>query len=332
MRMNQIIIIFLLIFISACSQEESQESKAIREGNTHLPLLSIDVTEIDDTTYLVTAHLDKGTGVSEIGFCWSEQPSPTKYDHLIKKDASKFEHTFHLTSGEKIKYVRAFATNDSGTGYSNGKKLFIESDTTNETKLIYDVDGNKYESIKIGNYNWMKSNLKVTKFNNGDPILQIGDSATWSMVELPAYSIYDNVPEHKEDYGIIYNGYVMRDERNVCPQGWHASTREEWKDIIDFYGGVNNAGASLKEVGYDHWKAPNESATNESGFTGRGGGDRKVYGNFNGIGEYNIWWTDTYGNQGANYIYILHYDIANVSSSSANMKSGMYVRCVEDHD
>ena len=43
------------------------------------------------------------------------------------------------------------------------------------------------------------------------------------------------------------------------------------------------------------WFAPNEGATNESGFTALPGGFRDFNGTFYGIGDYGGWWSSSEG-------------------------------------
>ncbi len=46
-------------------------------------------------------------------------------------------------------------------------------------EIVTDIDGNQYNTVQIGDQVWLKENLKVTRFSNGDPIYE-----TTSM-ELP---------------------------------------------------------------------------------------------------------------------------------------------------
>lgn len=43
---------------------------------------------------------------------------------------------------------------------------------------VTDVDGNFYETVIIGNQEWMAENLKTSSYSNGESILNIPDSDT----------------------------------------------------------------------------------------------------------------------------------------------------------
>ena len=132
-------------------------------------------------------------------------------------------------------YVRAYATNESGTGYGN-EISFVSGTVT-------DVDENIYHIVSIGNQIWMVENLKTTKYNDGSTIPHVTDSTLWEQLTSPAYCWFDNHEmDNKDTYGALYNYYAVETEK-LCPKGWHVQTDYEWLVLTEFLGG-----ASLRKV------------------------------------------------------------------------------------
>lgn len=94
-------------------------------------------------------------------------------------------------------------------------------------EIVIDIDGNRYETIKIGNSIWFASNLKTTRFSNGDKITNIKDDENWKKNDGPAYCIFNNDMKNY-DFGCLYNLYTIIDKRNICPKGWHVATGDDW--------------------------------------------------------------------------------------------------------
>jgi uncharacterized protein (TIGR02145 family) len=114
---------------------------------------------------------------------------------------------------------------DSNSSEKNQDEL-MEIQTNDE--IITDIDGNKYETIKIGPSIWLGSNLKATRFSNGDKIPNIKDDETWKKNNGPSYCFFNNDLKHK-DFGCLYNLYTIIDKRNICPKGWHVASKDEWQ-------------------------------------------------------------------------------------------------------
>src|SRR5664280_630451 len=148
---------------------------------------------------------------------------------------------------------------------------------------VTDIDGNVYHQIIIGTQTWMVENLKTKRYRNGDVIATtIPSTLDISKEVAPKYQwAYDGDEKNVPDNGRLYTWYVLTDNRNVCPTGWHVSTDAEWTILVNFLGGDTVALGKLKEAGTLHWKNPN-TATNESGFTALPAGNRPD--NFEGIG------------------------------------------------
>jgi uncharacterized protein (TIGR02145 family) len=117
----------------------------------------------------------------------------------------------------------------------------------------------------------------------------VTDDWTWAGLTSGAYSWVDNDDTNKDVYGGLYNWYAV-DTGKLCPDGWSVPTSEAWGPLVDKLGGYAHAGGALKEAGTAHWDPPNTGATNQSGFTALGAGERNVDGTFDAKGQYAFWW------------------------------------------
>ena len=91
-------------------------------------------------------------------------------------------------------------------------------DVFEETVPVVDIDENVYETVVIGDQLWMKENLKVTRYNNGDEIPSGYNNEEWTTLTIGAYAVYDDNPTNADVYGNLYNWYAVDDERGICPE------------------------------------------------------------------------------------------------------------------
>jgi len=228
-----------------------------------------------------------------------------------------------------------FSCSDKSTEPDDDGNNYSQADT------VYDIDGNEYQTVTIGNQVWMVENLKVTHFRNGDPIPYIAGLAEWSDLFSPACCGYENSDSLVEIYGLLYNWYAVSDTHNLTPQGWHVSTDEDWKKLELFLcmdtSEINlsgqrgtDQGGQLKETGLLHWKDYNMGATNSSGFTALPGGYRFFYGTFNNVGNLGTWWTLTERDSTKAWSRILSNSYAGVFRADYPKNYGFSVRCIKD--
>jgi uncharacterized protein (TIGR02145 family) len=269
---------------------------------------------------------DGGGAVTASGICWATTINPTinNFKTTDGTATGTFVSTLTgLTSGGTTYYVRAYATNSSGTAYGN--------QLTFNTNLA-DVDGNSYKTVTIGTQVWMAENLKTTKYNDGTAISNVTDNTAWSTNTTGAYCNYSNTLANSDIYGSLYNWYVAAstNSKKVCPIGWHVPTDAEWTTLTTYLGGGSVAGGKLKETTTIHWLSPNTGATNETGFTALPGGYRDGSGSFGLIGIYGFWWSSSIsGTTYAWYRYMINSN-GSISGGDNPQHAGSYVRCLKD--
>ena len=224
-----------------------------------------------------------------------------------------------LNSGTTY-HFRVKAVNSLGSTYGDDLSFSTLSTVT-------DVDGNNYNYVVIGSQTWMKENLKVTRYRNGDLIgttvpatLDISGEAT------PKYQwAYDGNEGNVSIYGRLYTWWAIIDSRNICPVGWHLPSDNEWTVLTDYLGGIYISGGKMKESGTIHWASPNEGATNESGFTALPAGYRSDYGSFTSVGADGHWWSSS--DYWFRYIWS---NSANINRDFSSRPYGFSVRCLKD--
>jgi len=230
--------------------------------------------------------------------------------------------------------------------YNNGERILFKGFSSNYARVLtlvptqrqivdfnfipcFDFDGHYYAVVTIGTQTWMAENLKTTRYIDGIGIPLVTDLTAWVNLSTPAYCWYDNnqFPDGNT-YGALYNWFTVK-TGSLCPIGWHMPTDIEWTTLTDYLAGSGVAGGKLKETGTAHWTAPNNGATNETGFTALPGGSR-FNGVFDDIGVYGRWWSISLYNTNTSWGRYIQYSGNSILSSNYGWKSGFSVRCVRD--
>lgn len=267
-----------------------------------------------------------GAEVTARGVCWSNSQNPTISSNKTNDGSGNGSFVSNITglSSSTTYYVRAYATNNEGTGYGN------EQSFTSNGIAVQDIDGNYYNTVIIGPQTWMKENLKSTRYNDGSSIPNITDNTSWENLSYGAYCWYDNdQSSYKSTYGALYNWYAVNTGK-LCPTGWHVPNENEWSALINYLGGTGIAGGKLKETGTIHWNPPNTGATNESGFSARGSGYRSYGGAFTAIGQTGAWWSATENDASSAGTRGLRSDSQSVDAYINGKIHGFSVRCIKN--
>ena len=194
-----------------------------------------------------------------------------------------------------------------------------------------DQDGNVYKTVTIGTQTWMAENLRTTKYNDGTSIPLVTNDDKWSNLSTGAYCNCNNTTNSDTiaTYGRFYNWHAVNTGK-LAPKGWHLPTDAEWIELIDYLGGLSDAGGKLKEIGATHWNNPNEGATNETGFTALPVGYRTNDGRFFNFGFQGCWWIAAEYLSGYPLCRLVTYQHSGVGRSAMIKEMGVSVRCVRD--
>lgn len=222
-----------------------------------------------------------------------------------------------------------------------------------------------YKSITIGKQTWMKENLNVSSFRNGDPIPEAKTKEEWIIAGIegkPAWCYYDNDPKNDEKYGKLYNWYAVNDPRGLAPIGWRIPAFDD-SNILDTYL-WGDVGMKLKnESGWDSWSVEERckactgwtdnqrklkkcsscnnkgfriSATksgngsNSSGFAALPGGYRNANGEFEKMGQQcNLWSSTQQFTAYGRFRILLNMDDELIMNYTTK-EFGMSVRCLKE--
>ena len=279
---------------------------------------------------------DGGTSVTDHGLCWSTNQNPTLSDSKTINAAgtgSWVSTMARLTPGATY-HVRAFATNSDGTAYGNDVTVVLLKNGTEAP--VTDVEGNVYKTVRLGTQVWMAENLRVTKFQNGSPIPNIEDSASWANSASAGYCWFLNdSTKYKSSYGPIYNGYCVTDSRNISPNGWHIPSNNEWITLINYVQAADYGCGPIKEAGTLHWLSSNIIATNSTGFTALPIAYRDKIGSFcrdSELGKNCYFWSSTVDDTLGLYMIGIGYENYNIGPlrDIYNSRFGMAIRCIKD--
>lgn len=222
----------------------------------------------------------------------------------------------------------------------NGCKDDNNTAPVNETSTVTDIEGNVYQTVKIGNQWWMAQDLKVKKYRNGNLIRNAQSLTDWPDT-IPAYCLYDNNPSAP---GLLYNFYAVQDTGNIAPAGWHIPSDAEWKTLEITLGmsqteadkltwrGTNQAD-QLKVASPNGWTRFGDVwSSNSSGFSALAGGCRLFNGVFADPGLFatGFWWTSTSYADNEGFYRYLDYKNSDVFRSHVVKNYGMAIRCVKD--
>lgn len=337
-----ILTVVLFVFFISYSCDDSMDG--FGDWPSDLRLMNTDFVT-SESVYL-TADLQRTVNeMTEMGFCWSTTNPPDINDISVSFQPAEriFNHRVaELTSGVTY-YFRAFYVYQGRIFYSNTLSV-------STTETVTDLDGNPYNTVKIGQQFWMKENLRVSVFRNGDDIEDGTNQGNYAEMHQPKFFFhYDDEPANADNYGNLYTWYAATDDRGICPAGWRVPDIADWerlsrhldaetaifqdlteghKEFSPIAGGILRTQGTVEE-GTGLWAHPNEGATNFAEFNAVPGGYRDPSGAFDGIGHNASFWCFTQESTQKGIMIYTHFFNPGLHANAFTKASGYSIRCMK---
>lgn len=204
------------------------------------------------------------------------------------------------------------------TPYNSGSNNDTPNTPIEET--VTDHEGNIYPIKRIGGQTWTTKNMCCNTLKDGTPI--IATSSNQSSFTTPiGYHSYN---------GNLYNLLAAEE---ICPDGWHLPSRQEWNMLIGnsgYYAAKSLASSTgWKESSVEHTPGFESYLNNSTGFsaTPTGFGMNGSYSQ--GKGSY-FWASGICANGYDGTTFYIYYNEIDVKRRDWNLDIGAAVRCVKD--
>lgn len=208
-------------------------------------------------------------------------------------------------------------------------------------------DGYDYAVVGVGAQCWFAENLRSWHYANGDSIPVPESGEEWMAAEEGVVGTYADGavncahfcwPDSAASlFGNLYNGYAVTDERNVCPNGWHAPSNDEWLQLEQFTAAYVGDSVSFAlragflwdnpEAGSDVWGMGLLPAGGRDIWTG--GPEAMLDANAAAQGQF--WTTNIHpGSDELGWMRYYHHNHPEPSVGLPSRKEGKSVRCLLD--
>lgn len=277
--------------------------------------------------------VDNGNAsVTARGVCWSTSQVPDITDNCTTDGSGIGSFTSNLTglSPDTEYYVRAYATNNQGTGYGQERNFITESgsndwprDTTTE---IVDVTN------PATGQTWMDRNLGASRaatsmtdeeaygdlYQWGRPAdghqkRNSGTTSTLSSTDQPGHGDFILAPYNPYDWRSPQNDNLWQGGNGVnnpCPEGYRLPTKAEWNAERQSWSSNNRNGAFASPL-----KLPVAGNRNFSS------------GSLNDVGSFGLYWSHSVS---GTYSQFLRFYSSSAFMLSYPRAYGFSVRCIKD--
>ncbi len=152
-----------------------------------------------------------------------------------------------LNIGDNQQLTVEFTPNDA-TKYNTVSKT-VTINIKPHTETVTDIDGNVYNTVKLGNQIWITENLKTTKLNDGTPLVEykhfnpnrstfpwFSNTTPQTLFQwVPAIDLNNLYPDELpfDFFGAYYNHFAIQTGK-LPINGWRIPTQQDFLELEKF--------------------------------------------------------------------------------------------------
>ena len=283
---------------------------------------------------------DGGSSIVLRGVCYSTSPNPNMGNSRTEDGSGigSFNTVLRGLTSSTMYYACSYAKNSNGVvAYGNEVSFTTTASLPGVrcpgTPTVTDFDGNVYHTVQIGTQCWTQSNLRTSRYRNGDSIPTGLSNSAWTNALAGAYAVYENNLVNDSIYGKLYNHYAVTDSRGLCATGWRVPTDGDWLALETQLGGAFQAGGALKSTLTQPiqggWVFPNAGATNSTGFSGMPGGAAQGSVGYD-LTSNGFWWSTSLSAPNLGWMMNLSYPNPYMVRNTYPRNNGFSIRCLKN--
>jgi uncharacterized protein (TIGR02145 family) len=173
------------------------------------------------------------------------------------------------------------------------KKATLPNEKKPVDVFVDQRDGQQYKTVEINGKTWMEQNLNFKTDNS---------------------FCYDDNADNCKKFGQLY---TWEDASTACPAGWHLPDDVEWSALINYYGGIWEAGKDLKTGGSSDFNVLMAGYHDKDGFYGK-------------MGESAYLWSATEQSDTYASFKGIYKSVDNIGTYTYTKADGFSVRCIKD--
>jgi uncharacterized protein (TIGR02145 family) len=284
-------------------------------------------------------------------------PPPGATPQQLELEADEFAgSTIYMLGGSLIQSQSAFKSESVSESYTHPGRMArlaaVAKGWNDAAKRSPKSKGGKFNpspsnnisegfnSVLIGQQEWMSKNLDVVRFRNGDVIMEAKTLDEWIRAgekKQPAWCNYENDPINGIKKGKLYNWYAVNDKRGLAPIGWHVPTIEEWYQLSVYHN--EDAKSFRNNTGWSVYETWSGNGTNKYNFSALPSGWRTdnsksstdvEQNGFYDSEEAAYWWSSSVSELEKAWVF----GVMSIGSDFERFKEtfgdGFAVRCVKD--